>query len=137
MDLRGVSRETEAARLLRHLAEQAADMPYPCTWDAHPGIQHVEAGDIVEIHTRVPYATGSQAMTLKVRVLAAIVGRDDDGKVVVRFAGRVVSSSALALSPVSVPVSRGGVTTAARSTGRRTGEARRRRLVTGLRARVS
>ncbi len=133
VDLRGVSRETEAARLLRHLAEQASDMPYPCTWDAHPGVQHVEAGDIVEIKTRVPYATGSDALTLNVRVLAAIVGRDDDGKVVVRFAGRALSSSALALSPVSVPVSREAIA----GRRRRRGRTRRRRLVTGLRARVS
>ncbi len=134
VDLRGVTRETEAARMLRHLAEQARALPFACSWDAHPGIQHVEAGDIVTVKTRVPYSTGSNAMELRVRVLAGIVGRDDDGKIVVRYAGRVMRSSSYALQSVTVPVS--AAATAAARGGATTRRRRARRRVSGLRARV-
>jgi hypothetical protein len=91
--------------MLRHLAEQARALPFPCTWEAHPGVQHVEAGDIVTVKTRVPYSTGGNATELKVRVLAGAVGRDEDGKLTVRYAGRVMDSSVYALKSVTVPVS--------------------------------
>ena len=135
VDLRGVTRETEAARMLRHLAEQARALPFPCSWDAHPGVQHVEAGDIVTVKTRVPYSTGPKAMELKVRILAGIVGRDDDGKILVRYAGRVMRSSTYTLQAVTVPVS--AQVPAVASRGRRTmRRGRRPRRVTNLRARV-
>lgn len=131
VDLRGCTREYEAARILRHLAEQARSMPYPINWSAHPGVQHVEAGDIVTIQTRVPYSTGASSFELQVRVLACMVSRDDDGKVAVKYAGRVMSSSTYALRAISVP---------ARTPKRaeplvRAG--RKRRLVTGLTARIA
>ncbi len=135
VNLRGATRETEAARMLRHLAVQARELPFPCSWEAHPGVQHIEAADIVTVKTRVPYSTGPKAMELKVRVLAGIVGRDEDGKIVVRYAGRVMKSSAYALQPVTVPVSAQAVAVPAH--GRRTTRrGRRPRRVTNLRARV-
>ncbi len=135
VNLRGATRETEAARMLRHLAVQARELPFPCSWEAHPGVQHIEAADIVTVKTRVPYSTGSNAMELKVRVLAGIVSRDEDGKIVVRYAGRVMKSSAYALQPVTVPVS--AQATAVPARGRRTTRrGRRPRRVTNLRARV-
>jgi len=127
VDLHGCTRESEAARMLRHLAEQARALPFPCTWEAHPGVQHVEAGDIVSVKTRMPYSTGAKAMELKVRVLAGAVGRGEDGKLTVRYAGRVMSSSVYALQTVTVPVS------AAKSSKRATRTTRR---VANLRARV-
>ena len=133
VDLRGCTRETEAVRMLRHLAEQARALPFPCSWDAHPGVQHVEAGDVVTIKTRVPHSTGAKAMEFNVRVLACVVGRDDDGPLTVRYAGRVMRSSIYALQAVGVPVSASAV--AARA-GRTTRRGRRPRRVTNLRARV-
>jgi hypothetical protein len=127
VDLRGCTRETEAARMLRHLAEQARALPFPCTWEAHPGVQHVEAGDIVSVKTRVPYSTGASAMELKVRVLVGAVGRGEDGKLTVRYAGRVMSESVYALQTVTVPVS------APKATSKKTSHGR---AVTNLRARV-
>ncbi|MCG3133221.1 MAG: hypothetical protein HMLKMBBP_00346 [Planctomycetes bacterium] len=135
VDLRGVTRETEAARMLRHLAEQARALPFPCTWEAHPGVQHVEAGDIVTVKTRVPYSTGGNATELKVRVLAGAVGRDEDGKLTVRYAGRVMDSSVYALKSVTVPVSAAPATAATASASTTTTRSAARR-VTGLRARV-
>jgi hypothetical protein len=132
VDLRGVTRETEAARMLRHLAEQARALPFPCSWEAHPGVQHVEAGDIVLVRTRVPYSTGANATEFKVRVLAAVVGRDEEGKIAVRYAGRVLRSSVYALKPVTVPVSTRATTSSATTSTRTTTV----RMVTGLRARV-
>lgn len=137
VDLRGVTRETEAERILRHLAEQARALPFPCSWDAHPGIQHIEAGDIVTVKTRVPYSTGSSSTELKVRVLATVVARDDEGRVSVRYSGRVMSSSVSVLSQVIAPVSssrppepvRAGTAAVAVKT-------RRRARVTGLRATI-
>ena len=137
VDLRGVTRETEAARMLRHLAEQAKALPFPCSWEAHPGVQHVEAGDVVLVKTRVPYSTGAKATEFKVRVLAAVVGRDEAGKLAIRFAGRVLRSSVYSLSSVTVPVSIAATTgpkSRTRNVGAGSGAARRR--VTGLRARV-
>jgi hypothetical protein len=128
VDLRGCTRETEAARMLRHLAEQARALPFPCTWEAHPGVQHIEAGDIVTVKTRVPYSTGANATELKVRILVGAVGRDEEGKLTVRYAGRVMSSSVYALQTVTVPVS------AARASAKRKS---RRRVVSNLRARVA
>jgi hypothetical protein len=128
VDLRGCTRESEAARILRHLAEQARALPFPCTWEAHPGIQHVEAGDIVSVKTRTPYSTGSKAMELKVRVLVGAVGRDEQGKLTVRYAGRVMSSSIYALQTVTVPVSAPKASAKKSSRGR---------AVTNLRARVA
>jgi hypothetical protein len=129
VDLRGVTRETEAARMLRHLAEQARALPFPCTWEAHPGVQHVEAGDVVTVKTRVPYSTGTQATEFRVRVLAGIVGHDEEGKITVRYAGRVLRSSVYTLQAVTAPVS------VRRSSTRRT--TRRGRAVTNLRARLA
>jgi hypothetical protein len=131
VDLRGCTRESEAARILRHLAEQARALPFPCTWEAHPGVQHVEAGDVVTVKTRVPYSTGAKATELKVRILAGAVGRDEEGKLTVRYAGRVMRSSVYALSAVTVPVS-----AAQTSTGKSSRAATRGRVVTNLRARV-
>lgn len=126
VDLRGVYRETEAGRILRHLAEQAAEMPYTAQWDGHPGVWHVEAGDVVLLRTRVPYATGSTITELRVRVLVAVVGRGDDGAVTTRFAGRVVARKTAALHPVSLP-----------STARSAAAPQRAaRNVTGLAARI-
>jgi hypothetical protein len=129
VDLRGCTRETEAARMLRHLAEQARALPFPCTWEAHPGVQHVEAGDIVTVKTRVPYSTGAKATELKVRVLVGAVGRDEEGKLTVRYAGRVMSSSVYNLASVTVPVS-------AAAAGAPASAARTTRRVTNLTARV-
>lgn len=109
VDLRGCTRETEAARLLQHLAEQARALPHPCSWKAHPGTQHVQAGDIVVCRTRVPYSTGSTSTELKVRVLSLVVGRDDQGKLAVRYTGRVMDAATFAIDPVTVPVSAAGV----------------------------
>jgi len=128
IDLRGCTRENEAARMLRHLAEQAHEMPFPCTWEAHPGVQHVEAGDIVTVKTRTPYSTGANATTLKVRVLAGMVGRDEKGKLTVKYAGRVMASSAYKLTAVTVPVTASSTSISAADTSR---------AVTGLTARVS
>ncbi len=136
VDLRGVTRETEAARMLRHLAEQARALPFPCTWEAHPGVQHVEAGDIVLVRTRVPYSTGGNATELKVRVLVGAVGRDEDGKLTVRYAGRVMDSSVYALQSVTVPVSTAPATAAASGASAASTRSASRR-VTGLRARIS
>jgi hypothetical protein len=137
VDLRGITRETEAARMLRHLAEQAKALPFPCTWEAHPGVQHIEAGDVVTVKTRVPYSTGSTATEFKVRVLAAVVGRDEEGKLAVRYAGRVLRSSVYAMNPVTVPVSAAAV---ASTTGSVAAQSSSRtavvRAVTSLRARV-
>jgi hypothetical protein len=106
--------------MLRHLAEQARALPFPCTWEAHPGVQHVEAGDVVLVRTRVPYSTGGNATDLKVRVLAGAVGRDEDGKLTVRYAGRVMDASVYTLKTVTVPVSTASAsTTATTSTSRR------------------
>jgi hypothetical protein len=132
VDLRGVTRETEAARMLRHLAEQARALPFPCTWEAHPGLQHVEAGDIVTVKTRVPYSTGPKATEFKVRVLAGVASRDEEGKIAVRYAGRVLRSSIYTLRAVTVPVS----SSAARRTSALAGSRRVTRRVTGLRARI-
>ena len=129
-DLRGVTRETEAARILRHLAAQAREMPYTVTWDGHPGAQRVEAGDIVTLRTRQPYATGATATTLRVRVLAAIVGRSDEGAVSTRFAGRVIARKAAAVHPVTVAASRAAPATPTRSA---TSD---RRGVSGLTSRI-
>jgi hypothetical protein len=118
--------------MLRHLAEQARALPFPCSWEAHPGVQHVEAGDIVLVRTRVPYSTGANATEFKVRVLAAVVGRDEEGKIAVRYAGRVLRSSVYALKPVTVPVSTRATTSSATTSTRTTTV----RMVTGLRARV-
>jgi hypothetical protein len=141
VDLRGVTRETEAARMLRHLAEQARALPFPCTWEAHPGVQHVEAGDVVLVKTRVPYSTGGKATEFKVRVLAGIVGRDEEGKLTVRYAGRVLRSSVYTLQAVTVPVSAAGLSAASATSSAATGTTSRStrtrtRRVTGLRARV-
>lgn len=103
VDLRGCTRETEAARMLRHLAEQAHALPYPIAWEAHPGVQHVEAGDIVTVRTKVPYSTGADALELKVRVLSAKVTSDDDGKLSVKFSGRVMHTTARTLEPIAPP----------------------------------
>ena len=92
--------------MLRHLTEQAALHPYPCSWMAHPGTFFVEGGDVVTVKTRTPYSTGSQALELKVRVLAVRVGRGEDGKMEVRYAGRVMDTAAYSLKPVTAPVSR-------------------------------
>jgi hypothetical protein len=136
VDLRGVTRETEAARMLRHLAEQARALPFPCTWEAHPGVQHVEAGDVVTVKTRVPYSTGASATEFKVRVLAGVVGRDEEGKLTVRYAGRVLRSSVYALQAITVPVSaRGRAPTGTSSAG--TARRRRVRPVGNLRARMA
>jgi hypothetical protein len=116
--------------MLRHLAEQARALPYPCTWEAHPGVQHVEAGDVVLVRTRVPYLTEAQATELKMQILAAVVGRDEDGMVAVRYAGRVLRSWVYKLQPVTVPVSAAASTTISKS--RTSGT----RAVTSLRARV-
>jgi hypothetical protein len=132
VDLRGVTRETEAARMLRHLAEQARALPFPCTWEAHPGVQHVEAGDVVTVKTRVPYSTGTNATEFKVRVLAGIVGRDEEGKVTVRYAGRALRSSVYTLAAVTVPVS-----ARARAAGTVRAQRRRVRPVANLRARIA
>lgn len=129
VDLRGVTRETEAARMLRHLAEQSREMPYTATWDAHPGRQRVEAGDIVSLRTRIPYSTGATATTLLVRVLAAVVARDENGALSARFAGRVLARNAAALKPATVPVS-------ARRPAAATPESTPRRAVTSLTARI-
>ncbi len=147
VDLRGVTRETEAARMLRHLAEQAKALPLPVTWEAHPGVQHVEAGDIVALKTRLPYSTGTNATELKVRVLAGMVGRDEEGRLTVRYAGRVMKSSVYALKSVTVPVSApvsstggasfGSPTTGTINTGMgNSGFSVGVRVVTNLRARV-
>jgi hypothetical protein len=136
VDLRGVTRETEAARMLRHLAEQARALPFPCTWEAHPGVQHIEAGDVVSVKTRVPYSTGAKATEFKVRVLAAIVGRDEEGKLTVRYAGRVLRSSVYTLQSVTVPVSARATSTARTARSASSNQAATRRRVTGLRARV-
>lgn len=104
VELRGCTRETEAARMLRHLAEQARGRPYPIAWDAHPGVQHVEAGDIVTVRTRVPYSTGASTLDLKVRVLSAKVTSDEDGKLGVKFTGRVMDATARTLEPIAPPV---------------------------------
>jgi hypothetical protein len=136
VDLRGVTRESEAGRMLRHLAEQARETPFPCSWDAHPGVQHVEAGDIVTVRTRVPYSTGANALELKVRVLAAVVGRDEQGKVTTRYEGRVMASQSYALNPVSVPVSSVPATTASRARAGSSASRGAARRVTGVRVRV-
>lgn len=137
VDLRGITRETEAVRMLRHLAEQARALPFPCTWDAHPGIQHIEAGDIVTVKTRVPYSTGATATELKVRILATVVARDEEGRVSVRYSGRVMESSTYAISPASAPVSSARPPEAVRaSTAARSVRTRRLARVTGLRATI-
>lgn len=133
VDLRGVTRETESARMHRHLAEQVRALPFQCSWNAHPGVQHVEAGDIAMVKTRVPCSTGSRAMEFKVRVLANVVGRDDDGRLTVRYVGRVMWSSSYALQAVGVPVN--AFATATRA-GRTTRHGRRPRRVSNLRARM-
>ncbi len=84
--------------------------------------------------TRVPYSTGSKAMELKVRVLAGVVGRDHDGRLTVRYAGRVMRSSSYTLKAVGVPVS---ASTAATRAARTTRRGRRPRRVANLRARVA
>ncbi len=132
VDLRGGTRETEAARMLRHIAEQARALPFPCSWEAHPGVQHVEAGDVVTVRTRTPYSTGGEAMELRHRVLAGVVGRDDDGRLAVRYAGRVMRTCSYTLQAVGVPVSASAAATRA---GRTTRRGRRPRRVTNLRAR--
>jgi hypothetical protein len=132
VDLRGVTRETEAARMLRHLAVQARALPMPVQWTAHPGVQHVEAGDLVLLRTRVPWSVGATATDLKVRVLAVVVGTGEDGKLSVTYAGRVMESASYALHPVTVPVTTRAAQRAAALAERR----QSRRLVTGLRARV-
>ena len=147
VNLAGCTRETEAARILRHLAEQAKRHPFPCSFEAHPGIQFVEAGDIVTVKTRVPYSTGSKALELKVRVLACLVSRDEEGRLAVRYAGRVTSGAPYNLKPVTVPVSTptpaqtgtfglpvaGTINTALGNAGFSAGV----RLVTNLRARIA
>ncbi len=105
----GVTRETEAGRMLRHLAEQAALHPYPCRWRAHPGVMFLEAGDIVTVKTRGPYATGSEALELKVRILSCQVTRGEDGKMEMRYAGRVMNSKGYDLKPITMPVTRASV----------------------------
>ncbi|MCE9635816.1 MAG: hypothetical protein K8T90_08935 [Planctomycetes bacterium] len=77
----------------------------------------------------MPFSTGGNASELKVRVLAGAVGRDEDGKLAVRYAGRVMDSSAYALKSVTVPMSAAAVgsSTPTSSTSRR---------ATNLRARV-
>jgi hypothetical protein len=134
VNLAGCTRETEAARMLRHLAEQARAAPFPCTWEADPGVQHVEAGDIVTVRTRVPFSTGATASELKVRVLAGMVGREEDGKLVVRYAGRVMESSVYALDPVTLPASR--FVDRSRSTTTAAAAERPQRRVRNLSARV-
>jgi len=146
VNLAGCTRETEAARMLRHLAEQAKRHPFPCSWEAHPGVQFVEAGDIVIVKTHVPYSTGPKALELKVRVLACVVARDEEGRLGVRYAGRVMSGAPYNLKPVTVPVST-VPTQASAATGTgvfglpgSTATARPgtvKRLVTDLRARVA
>jgi hypothetical protein len=127
VDLRGCTSESEAARLLRHLAAQAAAAPHPCTWRAAAGEQRVEAGDIVTLRTRVPWATGPKATSLKVRVLAAMVGRDEDGKVSVRYAGRVMASSVYKLQSATVPPNHAALAA----------QVSQRRVLTSLKARVA
>jgi hypothetical protein len=109
VDLRGCTRETEAARLLQHLAEQARALPHPCSWKSHPGVQHVQAGDVVVCRTRIPYSTGTTATDLKVRVLSVVVGRDDQGKIATRYTGRVMDATSFAINPITVPVTASGV----------------------------
>jgi len=138
VDLRRVTREIEAVRMLRHLAEQAKALPLPVSWEAHPGVQHVEAGDVVLLKTRLPYSTGAKATELKVRVLAGMVGRDEEGKLTVRYAGRVMKSSVYALKTVTVPVS---ASTAPAKPGtfgtpKTNTPIKGQRLVTNLRAKV-
>ena len=87
------------------------------------------------VRTRVPYSTGGNATELKVRVLAGAVGRDEDGKLTVRYAGRVMDSSVYALKSVTVPVSAAPASSAASSASTATTRSASRR-VTGLRARV-
>lgn len=126
IDLRGITRETEAARMLRHLAEQAKALPYPCTWEAHPGVQHVEAGDVVTVRTRVPYSTGETATELLVRVLGVVLSTDEEGKRSARFSGRVIDSRAYESQVVPASNSRASAEVA-----------REVRGVVGLRARVA
>jgi len=87
--------------MLRHLAEQAKALPLPVSWEAHPGPAH-RGGRHRGLKTRLPYSTGNQATELKVRILACMVGRDEDGKLTVRYTGRVMKSSVYALKAVSV-----------------------------------
>jgi hypothetical protein len=63
------------------------------------------------------HSTGGNATELKVRMLAGAVGRDDDGRINVRYAGWVMRSSSYTLQPVTVPVSGAG-TAAARGGSR-------------------
>lgn len=81
--------------------------------------------------TRVPYSTGGNATELKVRVLAGAVGRDEDGRLTVRYAGRVMNASVYALKSVTVPASAAPVTTKVTETRRAT------RRVADLRARLA
>ncbi len=90
----------------------------------------VVATNVIMVRPCVPYSTGGNATKLKVRVLAGAVGRGEDGRSAVRYAGRVMSSSVYALSTVTVPVS------AARASAKKTSGATRGRAVTNLRARV-
>ncbi|MCK6478564.1 MAG: hypothetical protein HUU06_00285 [Planctomycetaceae bacterium] len=145
VNLAGCTRESEAARALRHLAEQAKRHPFPCSWEAHPGSQFVEAGDIVTVKTRIPYSTGSKALELKVRVLACLVSRDEEGRLAVRYAGRVMSGAPYNLQPVTVPANATPAQTTAQTgsgifglpVASGTGlTASGKRLVTNLRARV-
>ncbi len=127
VDLRGCTRETESGRLLRHLAAQIGESPFACAWEAHPGAQLVEAADVVTVRTRVPYSTGNTATTFRVRVLVATSGQDEEGRISVRYVGRVMGSKAYKLSSTAVPEARRvAVATAAPQ-----------RSVTGLRARVA
>lgn len=101
--LLGCTRETEAARMGQHLAEQANATPFPCTWTAMPSTMRVEAGDIVTFRTRVPYSTGQDAMELMIRVLQVVVERGDKGKLQTRFSGRVLKSDPYRLPTATLP----------------------------------